>query len=180
MIPELEQINVERIHGKNDSEKKSERKAVNVDMNPMVDLAFLLLTFFMLATTFSKPQAMELLMPAKPKEADVEKEMPVKESKTLSIVLKKDGITWYHGITDPETHDIGYENGELQALLERYNTSIAGLVVLIKPLESSSYGHVVKVLDALNFAGVKRYALSELSDFDLSLEEEPAETDNDI
>jgi biopolymer transport protein ExbD len=46
---------------------RSKKASTKIDMTPMVDLAFLLLTFFMLATTFSKPQTMEITMPEKPK-----------------------------------------------------------------------------------------------------------------
>jgi biopolymer transport protein ExbD len=91
MLPNLENIEVEKINVRQ-SDNKNDKRTLNVDMNPMVDLAFLLLTFFMLATTFSKPQAMELLIPAKPKDELAEKEMAVKESKTLSIALQKDQV----------------------------------------------------------------------------------------
>lgn len=169
MIPSLEEIEVERIHKVSDSEKKAEKRAVNVDMNPMVDLAFLLLTFFMLATTFSKPQAMELLVPAKPKQDDVEKEMPVKESKTLSLVLTKNNLVWYVGITEPEVDSLSYDQPELIAMLEARNSEIVDMVVLIKPLRESNYGQLVTLIDALNYAGVGRYAIADISDFDRSM-----------
>ena len=167
MLPELDDIQVERVNQR-ESENKTNKRAVNVDMNPMVDLAFLLLTFFMLATTFSKPQAMELLIPAKPKEEQAEKEMAVKESKTISLVLTATEVKWYRGITDPEVQDVPYD--ELEPLLGALNQGTEGLVVLIKPLEGSNYGHLVDVLDALNYSDVQRYAISDLSEFDESLE----------
>lgn len=177
MIPTLDEIEVDRIHRGNDGEKKAARRSVAVDMNPMVDLAFLLLTFFMLATTFSKPQAMELLVPAKPTQEELEKEMPVKESKTLSLILNKEELIWYKGITEPETHRITYGNKELESLLEREKNQTDGLVVLIKPLETSQYSNLVDVLDLLNYVGVKRYAISELSEFDLEEGKKSNETD---
>lgn len=167
MLPNLDDIEVEKINVRQ-SDNKTDKRALNVDMNPMVDLAFLLLTFFMLATTFSKPQAMELLIPAKPKDELAEKEMAVKESKTLSLALQKDQLQWYKGITDPTAQKIEYD--ELEQLLLSVNSNIEGLVVLIKPLESSRYANLVDVLDALNYTNIQRYAISDLSDFDLSLE----------
>lgn len=173
MIPPLDQIEIEKIHRGKEGEKKEERRNVAVDMNPMVDLAFLLLTFFMLATTFNRPRAMELLVPAKPKQEEVEKEMPVKESKTLSLVLRRDEVVWYQGITDPQTETTDYTDG-LEALLERKNAEVDKMVVLIKPLDSSQYEDLIAVLDALNFSGVERYAISPLSDFDRSLDKSRA------
>jgi len=167
MLPNLENIEVEKINVRQ-SDNKNDKRTLNVDMNPMVDLAFLLLTFFMLATTFSKPQAMELLIPAKPKDELAEKEMAVKESKTLSIALQNDHVQWYRGITEPKAEIIKYE--DLESLLSTINNNTEGLVVLIKPLGSSKYSNLVDVLDALNYSNIQRYAISDLSEFDESLE----------
>ena len=167
MLPNLENIEVEKINVRQ-SDNKNDKRTLNVDMNPMVDLAFLLLTFFMLATTFSKPQAMELLIPAKPKDELAEKEMAVKESKTLSIALQKDQVQWYRGITEPKAEIIKYE--DLESLLSTINNNTEGLVVLIKPLGSSKYSNLVDVLDAFNYSNIQRYAISDLSEFDESLE----------
>jgi biopolymer transport protein ExbD len=49
---------------------RAKKASTKIDMTPMVDLAFLLLTFFMLTTTFNKPQTMEITMPEKPKPED--------------------------------------------------------------------------------------------------------------
>lgn len=166
MIPNLDEIEIERIH-QSGSDRKAKKRSLLVDMNPMVDLAFLLLTFFMLATTFSKPQAMELLIPAKSTEQDLEKEMPIKESKTLSLVLFEDRVYWYRGITEPEKFEITYE--EVQGLLENTDKEVDGLLVFIKPMEESNYGNMIAVLDALNEAKVQRYALGPLSEFDKTI-----------
>ncbi|HEX8059730.1 MAG TPA: biopolymer transporter ExbD, partial [Cyclobacteriaceae bacterium] len=86
--------------GKGDGKVRSKKSSTKIDMTPMVDLAFLLLTFFMLTTTFNKPQTMEIIMPEKPKE---EEDQPlVNEKKVLTLLLSKDDkIYWYIGITDP-------------------------------------------------------------------------------
>jgi biopolymer transport protein ExbD len=178
MIPPLDEIEVEKIHARSKGRKRDERE-VNVDMNPMVDLAFLLLTFFMLATTFSRPQAMELLVPAKAKDETIEKEMPVKESKTLSLVLLEKKIIWYNGITDPETQEISYGTEELKVLVDQQQASIDGLVVFIKPDSSNDFGELVEVLDIMKLSNVQRYALAPLSDFDQTLVKEETTISND-
>lgn len=172
MIPPLEEIEVERIHKRSFSNSKAQKRNVNVDMNPMVDLAFLLLTFFMLATTFSKPFAMELLVPAKPKDHSVEKEIPVKESKTLSLLLLEDKIVWYNGISEPTVKEIKYEEEEITALLTQQLSQLSDLVIFIKPHPKSNYGQLVQIIDLLNQSKSKRYAITECSEFDLEQADE--------
>jgi len=76
------------------------RSSTHIDMTPMVDLAFLLLTFFMLTTTFSKPKTMEVNMPVKdPDTTNIQK---IKESQSITILLgKNDRIVWYQGVENP-------------------------------------------------------------------------------
>src|SRR4051812_38880761 len=87
------------------SEKKhkkvrAKKASTHIDMTPMVDLAFLLLTFFMLTTTFSKPKTMDITMPVKDAKKDEETKVPA--SQTLSILLTdKNKIIWYMGVDDP-------------------------------------------------------------------------------
>src|SRR5436190_15395180 len=87
---------------------RAKKSSTHIDMTPMVDLAFLLLTFFMLTTTFSKPKTMDITMPVKDPIKEEEK-TKVPASQTLSILLtEKDRIIWYIGVDDPtqppETH----------------------------------------------------------------------------
>jgi biopolymer transport protein ExbD len=168
MLPKIDDIEIERIHGSNEATRKAEKRSIDVDMNPMVDLAFLLLTFFMLATTFSKPQVMELLVPAKPKADDVQQETPVKESRTLSLVIHEDKLVYYRGITDPEPSEMAFKDADILALLLSAKDDTEGLVVLVKPLQEARFENIVQVLDALRFADVQRYALDEPSAFDTS------------
>src|SRR4029079_35113 len=75
---------------------RSKKASTRIDMTPMVDLAFLLLTFFVLTSTLNKPQTMEITMPEKPKD---ETEVPkVNEKDVLTIVLgENDKVYWYTG-----------------------------------------------------------------------------------
>lgn len=80
---------------------RAKKASTHIDMTPMVDLAFLLLTFFILTTTFSKPKTMDITMPVKDKVED-EDRTKVPASQTLSILLTEgDRIIWYMGIDDP-------------------------------------------------------------------------------
>ncbi|MCX6290933.1 MAG: biopolymer transporter ExbD [Bacteroidetes bacterium] len=81
---------------------RAKKSSTHIDMTPMVDLAFLLLTFFMLTTTFSKPKTMDITMPMKKDEIKEEERTKVPASQTLSILLTgKNRIIWYMGMDDP-------------------------------------------------------------------------------
>ncbi|MBI1192619.1 MAG: biopolymer transporter ExbD [Bacteroidetes bacterium] len=143
-----------------DRDARRNQPPVDMDMNPMVDMAFLLLTFFMLATTFSQPRTMEIVMPPKPEPQQELLEQPIKESKALTLILgNDDNVHWYRGVSEPQLHTIFYGADGLQPLLVRLNSEVSELVVLIKPLPDSRYENLVDVLDDLTLAGIERYAL---------------------
>jgi biopolymer transport protein ExbD len=77
---------------------RSKKSSTHIDMTPMVDLAFLLLTFFMLSTTFSKPKTMEINMPVKDKTTDT---LKVNNAVTL-LLTDKNKIFWYFGEFKPD------------------------------------------------------------------------------
>ncbi|MFM8431182.1 MAG: ExbD/TolR family protein [Bacteroidota bacterium] len=80
---------------------RAKKASTHIDMTPMVDLAFLLLTFFILTTTFSKPKCMDITMPVKDK-IEEEDRTKVPASQTMSILLTENNrIIWYKGIDDP-------------------------------------------------------------------------------
>ena len=71
---------------------RTKKASTRIDMTPMVDLGFLLITFFILATTLSKPSSMTLAVPDK-QEKEQETE-PIKASKVLTLFLGKDNTVW--------------------------------------------------------------------------------------
>lgn len=83
-------------HGK----VRAKKQSTHIDMTPMVDLAFLLLTFFMLTTTFGKPKTMEINMPVKPENED--QQTLVNNAITI-LLTGDDKIYWYFGELKPET-----------------------------------------------------------------------------
>lgn len=144
---------------------RTKKLSTRIDMTPMVDLAFLLLTFFMLATTFIKPQVMNLTMPKKTSEAT---DQPlVNEKRVLNIVLRENNkILWFMGISDAEVKETDYSSKGIREVLQGYNHSIEKLVVLVKPDITSTYENLVDILDELEICGVSRYALVEISEDD--------------
>jgi biopolymer transport protein ExbD len=150
---------------------RSKKASTKIDMTPMVDLAFLLLTFFMLTTTFNKPQTMEINMPDKPKEND--KPPEVNEKKVLTLLLgDKDKIYWYIGITDPVVEITDYGDEGVRKLLLEKNREIKEMVVLIKPSDESRYKNMVDILDEMNISNIQRYAMVDITPVDEELIEE--------
>lgn len=74
---------------------KPKKLSTRIDFTPMVDLGFLLITFFMLATTLIKPQTMEIAMPSKDKVSE-EEQTKVKASRAVTLVLGKDNEVYYY------------------------------------------------------------------------------------
>jgi len=106
-------------HGKG-GKKRAKKQSTRIDMTPMVDLAFLLLTFFVLTSTFSKPKSMELSLPAPPD--DITKQPPVKNGITF-LLTKDDRIFYYVG----EFYPVGNPDGKPATQLSETNFSSEGL-----------------------------------------------------
>lgn len=154
--------------GSKDGKIRSKKSSTKIDMTPMVDLAFLLLTFFMLTTTFTKPQTMEISMPDKVKEND--KQPMVNEKKVLTVVLgDSDKIYWYVGITEPKVNRTNFSGDGIRKVLTEQKNQINGLVVLIKPLDTSRYKNVVDILDEMSISNVSTYALVDVTPEDKKL-----------
>lgn len=159
--------------GKHKGGKRAKKASTRVDLTAMVDLGFLLITFFMLTTTLNKPKVMELNMPDKsddPKDTDV----PVKESLTTSFVLAGgDSLYYWHGIPKV-AGDVKLTNysadGMRKIILTRQGEietdKKAGLykpteghIVLLKPLEKSRYKNMVDFLDEMTITDTGTYAI---------------------
>ena len=82
-------------HKKGPGVKKAKKASTRVDLTPMVDLAFLLLTFFVLTATFSKPKVMSMVYPAKPDPLDLTK--PPKINNAITFLITEDKLFYYTG-----------------------------------------------------------------------------------
>ena len=154
--------------GKKDGKVRSKKTSTRIDMTPMVDLAFLLLTFFVMTTTLNKPQTMEITMPEKPKEQD--KPPVVNEKRVLTLVLGGNNkVYWYLGITDPKVELSDFSNDGIRKVLLKKNAQIKEMVVLIKPSDESKYKNMVDILDEMNIGNIARYALVDITSIDKEL-----------
>ena len=171
---------------------RAKKNSTHIDMTPMVDLAFLLLTFFMLTTTFGKPKTMEINMPVK--DPNVE---PSLVNNALTVLLSGDNkIYWYYGELKPDTkltasdfstqgirklilEKNSYAVESIKQLreeatkknipdtaLKRMEVDVKGdkraLMVLVKTDDKAKYKNVVDMLDELNITFVGKYALVDI------------------
>jgi biopolymer transport protein ExbD len=140
---------------------RSNKSSTKIDMTPMVDLAFLLLTFFILTTTFNKPKVMELTMP---EDGDITQ--PVNGKNVLNLILSENNkIFWYIGL-EPPVFETNYSSEGVRKLLLDHKHKNPKLVVLIKPEDKSKYENVVDVLDEIDITNTQCYAIVDLSDDD--------------
>ena len=112
-------------HGKGDK-KRAKKQSTHVDMTPMVDLAFLLLTFFVLTSTFSKPKVLRMIFPEKLDEKVKDQKAPeVKDGITL-LLTANDKIYYYRGSLKPNTEliPIDYTRTGLRKVLVDYNADM--------------------------------------------------------
>jgi len=158
----------------------------HTDMTPMVDLAFLLITFFMLATTFSKPKTMEIIKPAKddPKNKDAPK---VNKNRVLSVLLGENDKVYFYQVAaediaagkpmqvDSADFSVNGVRGVIKnrqnEVLQAYGTKDT-LVVLIKGVPRATYKNFVDIIDEMRITGVKQYALVDRDKIDTVIMEQ--------
>jgi biopolymer transport protein ExbD len=123
------------------------RIGVRIDMTPMVDIAFLLLIFYMVTTIFSAPQAMEVSLPPSKEES-----VPVAESKLLTLRVDAENNIWWNMSRDIPKR---IPSDSLRWLLLEQNKKISRLVTLLKLEKESKYNTMVNIIDEIQM--VERY-----------------------
>lgn len=157
----------------NRSAKKGRRKqrriGFHLDMTPMVDVAFLLLTFFMLTTTFAKSNTMEINMP--PDQGEVK----ISENNVMIVRIAGDGMA-YCSLGDEAPRRISlYDtadsrrmalSGELRSLLREQTAKNRKMVIVVKISEKAKYKSLVDLIDELNLMKIDRFSLDDYTDQD--------------
>jgi len=165
--------------------KKGKKLSTRVDLTPMVDLGFLLITFFMFTTTLSKPKTMEINMPYKDENVQDEEKSKIKASTALTVLLSKNHrIYYYEGLADdpdnPPQLEITYfkpkggirdeiirKKKEVETLKQQGALAAKDqLTVLIKPDANSTYEDLVNMLDEMSINDVRTYAIVDITPVD--------------
>ncbi|MBL7789462.1 MAG: biopolymer transporter ExbD [Chitinophagales bacterium] len=163
---------------------RGSKPSPRLDLTPMVDLAFLLITFFILTTTLAKPKAMEIALP------DTKNIPPnppkVDDDVVMTVLLApKNVILYYFGSPEKAAADpnaivatsFDKEKGIRKVIMDK-KKAVAALpggmgmdskknnktMVLIKAVDSSVYGNMVDILDEMHINDIKFYAILPISD----------------
>lgn len=160
-------------HGKHEGGVRSKKLSTRVDLTPMVDLAFLLITFFMLTTTLNKPKAMQLNMP---KKTNIEEEkQDVGECQVLNVLLDTLDHVWYYeglqvaGLLQTTFSGDGGIRKEIMKKLKKVPDECPltqkgkkrDAIVLIKLMKGARYKNMVDILDEMDITGCKIYAIQD-------------------
>lgn len=158
-------------HKKGPGVKKGKKLSTRVDLTPMVDLGFLLITFFIFTTTMSQPTAMRLYLP---KDTDKpEEQNKVKASGALTLLLgKNDRVFYYEG--ELAADGSNFKSASFKEIREviinkKKSTNPEDFVVVIKPNKESTYKNAVDALDEMTINDVKRYAMVDIFDIENQL-----------
>ena len=154
--------------GKKGKGVRSKKSSTKVDMTPMVDLAFLLITFFMLTTTLSKPKAMQVNMP----DNKTDQKQDVADRNTITIVAGEDDKLYYYtGIKEPEVHRSDYSAEGLRSVMNKKNKEVGpdNLIVIIKAMNKSKYKNIVDILDEMHITHTKRFAVMDITPQDIEI-----------
>jgi biopolymer transport protein ExbD len=148
-------------HSKGKKHKKGRRMGVRIDMTPLVDVAFLLLTFFMFTTSMSRPQTMEINLPP-----DKDVKVEVAESNLMTLrVNDRAEVFWSMGIESPKRID----QKDLRAFLRDKLASNPKLIVVLKIDRAGKYNQMVNLIDEINLSNITRFSLAPMLDADKAL-----------
>ena len=154
---------------------RSEQSVPHVDLTPMVDLAFLLITFFMLVTTFNKPNVMDLGLPAKPKE-DMPKPPPteIDLSNSISLIIGKDNRIFYHqldqaGLNEQTLQETSFDREGITKVIEQAKAKAKDqtkFTVIIKPTDDAVYKNFVDILDEMAITKNEIYGITDVKSWE--------------
>jgi biopolymer transport protein ExbD len=150
------------------SKNSRKSKGGKPDMTPMVDLGFLLITFFMFTTTFTQPNIMKLTLPSK----ELGQTSPMNAKNTLTLILGKENKIFWHqeDLSELNAGNLKETNysvdGIRKLIIESKNNAPKPEIftVIIKPTDEATYQNAVDALDEMEITSIKHFALVDLAE----------------
>ncbi len=154
--------------------KKGKKLSTRVDLTPMVDLGFLLVTFFVFTTTMETPTAMNM---NEPNDKDTSQAQKVKNSGAMTILLgKQNQVYYYFGQLDPNTLSEQFKSTTFKQvrdlIVEKKKATPPGdLMYIIKSSDESTFKNAINILDEMTISDIEpgHYAESPITDTEQKL-----------
>ena len=160
----MAEISTPATHRKTRGVRKSKKLSTRVDLTPMVDLGFLLITFFIFTTTMTQPTAMRLHLPA---DSDP---TPTRESSVITLLISKNNTIYYYEGSNPQTgHTADFAAIRTILLDKKRRTDTAWFQVIIKPSPDATYGNTVNILDEMRIDDIRHYVLTDITPYESTL-----------
>ena len=166
--------------GEKGGKVRSKKQSTRVDMTPMVDLNFLMLMFFMFTTTFSKPNVMDLGLPAKPKkDAPPPQRTEIDLTNSISLIIGKDNRIFYHqtdqaGLNENTLQETTYDKEGITKVIEqakRRAKDVKKFTVIIKPTDDAVYKNFVDILDQMAITNSEQYGVTDIKPWEKAIYE---------
>lgn len=144
------------------------KKSVKVDLTPMVDLGFILVTFFVFTTSMVEPKVMDVI---NPNDSDSTTKDEICESCVMTVLLGKENKIWYYEGSEQNAvyKETTYDASGVRQVIAQKKQQVKSLfgkdrfVLIIKPLENSGFKNLVDMIDESHINMVKRYYIDEPS-----------------
>ena len=177
---------------KKGGKSKQKKMTVRVDFTPMVDMNMLLITFFMLCTSLSKPQTMEISMPSNDKTITEEQQTKVKASQAITLLLGDDNKLYYYEgepnykedglramllqrnrVAVNEVNRLKQQKLDLKISEDDYRKQLSEIksgkdtpTVIIKATDKSSYKNLIDALDEMQICNIGKYVITDIAEAD--------------
>lgn len=174
----MAEVQVQEKSGKG-GKVRSKKQSTRVDMTPMVDLGFLLITFFMFTTTFSKPNVLDLGLPAKPKKDQKAPDTEIKLSNSITIIVGKNNRVFWHqqdntSLTDANFNETTFDREGIRKVIEQAKANAADqklFTVIIKPSDDAVFKNFVDLLDEMAITKNEQYGVTDLKPWEKAIYE---------
>lgn len=159
---------------------KQRKKLIRVDMTPMVDLGFLLITFFMFTTNFTKPNVMDLGLPAKDPHPPKISDVVIDQKNQITFILGKDNRVFYHQSYKEELNKNNLKETNFSGInitkiiSEAYNNAPnkGKFTIIVEPTDDANYKNFVDVLDNIAISKKERYGVTDIKPWEKKVYEE--------
>ncbi|AZA78196.1 biopolymer transporter ExbD [Chryseobacterium sp. G0186] len=160
---------------------KQKKKLIRVDMTPMVDLGFLLITFFMFTTNFTKPNVMDLGLPAKDHHPNPPIDnIVIGDKNQVTFILGKDNRVFYHQSNAADLNTSNLKETDFSGIKiskiisEAYKNAPKpnNFTVIVKPTDEANYKNFVDMLDNLAIAKKERYGVTDIKPWETKVYKE--------